>query len=83
MTFTVGDYAPGIDPHTTGEIIRMRADRGFGFIRNAAEGKEYFFHAKDCTGDIDFAALKPGDKVRFIAALGEKGWNATQIEILK
>lgn len=29
---------------TTGRIIRLKIDHGFGFIQDTSTGREYFFH---------------------------------------
>ena len=52
-----------------GTIKTLRADKGFGFIRDAS-GKELFFHASAIQGEsID--NLREGDGVEF--ELGEAG----------
>ena len=53
----------------TGTIKTLRAEKGFGFIRDSS-GKEVFFHASAIYGEgID--ALREGDGVEF--DLGEVG----------
>jgi CspA family cold shock protein len=53
----------------TGTIKTLRAEKGFGFIKDAS-GKEYFFHHSAIQGEgID--SLREGDSVEF--ALGESG----------
>lgn len=53
----------------TGTIKTLRADKGFGFIRDSA-GRELFFHSSAIYGEgID--NLREGDGVEF--DLGEDG----------
>jgi CspA family cold shock protein len=53
----------------TGTIKKLRADKGFGFIKDA-EGKEFFFHQSAIYGEgIDM--LREGDTVEF--TLGQDG----------
>ena len=53
----------------TGKIKRLRADKGFGFIKDDS-GKEYFFHQSAIYGEgIDM--LREGDSVEY--TLGNDG----------
>ena len=53
----------------TGKIKTLRADKGFGFIRDEG-GKEYFFHHSAIYGEgIDM--LREGDSVEY--TLGQDG----------
>ena len=53
----------------TGKIKTLRAEKGFGFIRDEG-GKEYFFHQSAIYGEgIDM--LREGDSVEY--TLGEDG----------
>ena len=53
----------------TGKIKRLRADKGFGFIKDD-DGKEYFFHQSAIYGEgIDM--LREGDSVEY--TLGNDG----------
>jgi CspA family cold shock protein len=48
----------------TGTIKTLRADKGFGFIRDTTTGKEVFFHSSAIYGEgID--NLREGDGVEF------------------
>jgi CspA family cold shock protein len=62
----------------TGTIKTLRAEKGFGFIRDA-EGKEVFFHASAIYGEgID--NLREGDGVEFeLGEAGAKGPRATNV----
>lgn len=57
-----------------GEIVRLVADRRFGFIR-AADGREYFFHQSDLV-NAEYEALKEKDKVTFEEHATPKGLRA-------
>jgi CspA family cold shock protein len=62
----------------TGTIKTLRADKGFGFIRDTS-GKEVFFHASAIYGEgID--ALREGDGVEFdLGEVGPKGPRASNV----
>jgi cold shock protein len=47
----------------TGTIRTLRADKGFGFIKDEA-GKEYFFHQSAVYGE-GLDNLREGDSVEF------------------
>ena len=53
----------------TGTIKTLRAEKGFGFIRDAS-GKEVFFHSSAIYGE-GINDLREGDGVEF--ELGESG----------
>jgi CspA family cold shock protein len=62
----------------TGTIKTLRADKGFGFIRDTT-GKEVFFHSSAIYGEgID--NLREGDGVEFdLGEDGPKGPRATNV----
>lgn len=61
-----------------GVISSIRAERGFGFIRNGG-GTEYFFHM---TGVAElFADLRIGQVVSFDVESSSKGPRATNVTI--
>jgi CspA family cold shock protein len=62
----------------TGTIKTIRAEKGFGFIRDDA-GKEYFFHHTAIQGEgID--NLREGDTVEFdLGEAGPKGPRAANV----
>lgn len=49
---------------STGTIVRLVRDRGFGFI-NSGNGQEVFFHATGVTGSTPFDNLVEGQQVSF------------------
>jgi CspA family cold shock protein len=62
-----------------GTIKTLRADKGFGFIRDTTTGKEVFFHSSAIYGEgID--NLREGDGVEFdVSEDGPKGPRATNV----
>lgn len=47
----------------TGKIVRLH-EKGFGFIRDDNDGKEYFFH-RSSLKNASWDALRKGDAVEF------------------
>jgi CspA family cold shock protein len=60
----------------TGIVKRHLAEKGFGFISDAA-GVEYFFHQSACGGD--FHRLSEGTKVTFDVKESSKGPRAEEV----
>ena len=62
----------------TGTIKTLRAEKGFGFIKDAA-GNEFFFHQSAIQGEgIDM--LREGDSVEFdVGQQGPKGPRAENV----
>ena len=58
--------------------IKRLTDRGFGFITQAGDDKDLFFHAKELQG-VEFNDLKEGDAVQFDISESPKGPNATNV----
>lgn len=63
-----------------GTIQRIRAERGFGFIRDAAGG-DVFFHRSALTHPDSFATLEVGMMVEFEPESGPKGPRAANITV--
>jgi cold shock CspA family protein len=63
-----------------GTIQRVRADRGFGFLRGSGELYDRFFHASALRG-VDLTELTPGQRVLFEHEDNLKGPRATQISL--
>jgi CspA family cold shock protein len=61
----------------TGKIRTLRADKGFGFIKDD-EGREYFFHQSAVYGE-GLQDLREGDSVEFDAGEGPKGPRAENV----
>ena len=62
----------------TGKIRTLRVDKGFGFIRDDGEGKEYFFHQSAIYGE-GMKDLREGDSVEFDVGEGPKGPRAENV----
>ena len=63
---------------TTGNIKKVVADRGFGFIA-AEDGKEYFFHRDGLDRSLEFDRLVGGEKVTFEPESSPRGPRAGKI----
>lgn len=63
-----------------GTIVRMRQDRGFGFIK-AETGDQYFFHAKQCARTFPFERLEIGQRVTFEPEQGPQGLRAANVDV--
>ena len=61
----------------TGKIRTLRADKGFGFIKDDT-GKEYFFHQSAVYGE-GMDNLREGDSVEFDVGEGPKGPRAENV----
>jgi CspA family cold shock protein len=61
----------------TGHIRTIRADKGFGFIKDTS-GKDYFFHQSAIYGE-GIADLREGDSVEFDVGEGPKGPRAENV----
>jgi CspA family cold shock protein len=60
----------------TGTVKFFNVTKGFGFIKEAESGKEYFVHA---SGLID--KIKENDEVTFELQEGKKGLNAINVKL--
>jgi len=61
----------------TGSIRTIRAEKGFGFIKDEG-GKEYFFHRSAVYGE-GLDDLREGDSVEFDLGEGPKGPRAENV----
>lgn len=67
-----------------GKIIRLRADRGFGFVSpEGATGHEdeHFLHARNVLSGIEFADLQVGDVIEFDSQNSPKGLVAVNAQL--
>ena len=62
----------------TGTIKTLRAEKGFGFIKDDG-GKQYFFHQSAIYGE-GIADLREGDGVEFDVADSPKGPRAANVK---
>lgn len=65
---------------TAGMVVRLFDDKGFGFIKTI-DGRELFFHRNSVLND-DFDRLEPGTGVRYVEEAGEKGPQASTVQIV-
>ncbi len=56
----------------TGTIVRIVAQRGFGFIQEQ-NGNELFFHASGVTGSTSFDYLQEGQAVAYEKTRDDRG----------
>lgn len=66
---------------TAGFIVRLFPDRGYGFLKSAEEDQEVFFQRNAVVHD-EFDRLEVGTQVRYIAQKGEKGPQASTVQII-
>jgi CspA family cold shock protein len=59
--------------------IKVKTDRGFGFISRDGEVKDLFFHSTDLNG-VTFDELQVGEKVSFDVVEGPKGPAAKNVK---
>lgn len=74
-----GDIKHHQDQEVSGIITKIFADEGYGFIRTL-EGEEIYFHRNSIVNG-QFEQLEPGTGVSYTAELGEKGLQASSIQI--
>jgi cold shock protein len=60
-----------------GKVKFFNESKGFGFIKDAESGKEYFVHA---SGLID--EIRENDDVTFELQEGKKGLNAVNVKLV-
>lgn len=63
-----------------GRIARLLPDGGYGFIETA-DGSEVYFH-RNAVINADFDDLAPGTAVRFVEELGDKGLQASTVDVV-
>jgi ribosomal subunit interface protein len=76
------DYAKppaGVTPE--GEVVRLFAAEGFGFL-TAPDGREVYFH-RNAVDDPGFDKLAVGSRVRFAEAQGFEGPQASTVSLLE
>jgi len=66
----------------TGTVKWFNDEKGFGFITQDGGGEDLFAHFKEIKSD-GFKSLKEGQKVSFDATKGQKGMQASNIQIIK
>ena len=76
-----GDVKHHEQPSRYGKIVRIFVEEGYGFLHNEAGDDVYFHH--NCVTNGAFSRLHVGMDVRFSEELGEKGPQATVVEIVR
>jgi ribosomal subunit interface protein len=82
------DYSHGLrdrprehhSKNPTGVVARVFPDRGYGFIRTL-DGGEVYFHQNSVLGER-FHRLTPGARVRYVEEDGDKGPQASTVEVV-
>lgn len=67
------------DQRIQGTVIKLAADKGFGFIRGE-DGREYFFHRSGLRG-YNWEDLQIRSTVSFIVRENPKGPRAEEVEV--
>lgn len=62
----------------TGTVKFFNAGKGFGFITPDDGGKDVFVHISDIQG----GQLNDGDKVQFVIVAGQKGPQASEVQVV-
>ena len=65
----------------TGTIKFFNNTKGYGFALNSA-GEDGFVHYREIVG-TGFKTLSTGQQIQFAQVRSEKGWQATQVEVLE
>jgi cold shock CspA family protein len=68
------------DTKMTGTILRIRDDRGFGFLRDNEDGYEHFFHCSACI--TPWENLLIGQTVTFDFGQTRKGIAAINVTVI-
>lgn len=64
-----------------GVVKSYNSDRGFGFIRNgSSEDSDIFFHITEFSVDKEGRPPRKGDRVEFVAEVGNKGLAASDLK---
>lgn len=64
-----------------GFVTKIFADEGYGFLRSL-DGEEVYFHRNSIVG-ARFENLEPGAGVNYTAELGEKGLQASTVQVIQ
>ncbi len=69
------------DQEVGGFVTKIYGDDGYGFLRSL-DGEEIYFHRNSIVG-ADFESLEPGAGVTYSAELGEKGLQASTVQVIQ
>lgn len=64
----------------TGTVLSFSSEKGFGFIKPAGGGENFFFHVSDLDG-VDQEEIRVGLKVAFLAGRNDKGLAAHNVRL--
>lgn len=74
------ELAPEHEGQPHGIVVRLFADDGYGFIKTL-DGREFYMHRNSVLHN-DFDELRVGTEVRFEPELGEKGPQASTVQVV-
>jgi ribosomal subunit interface protein len=77
---TMRGYVKGREAPTVGRVLRVFPDRGFGFLEGD-DGQEIYFHEHSVL-NRKFSELQEGNTVRYRLEKGEKGPQASSLQLL-
>jgi len=69
------------DAEPRGLVEKLFADEGYGFIRTLDGARQFYFHRNSVLHD-DFERLAVGTEVRFAPQEGEKGPQASSVQVV-
>src|SRR3954469_13818768 len=69
------------DGQPSGIVEKVFADEGYGFIRTPEDDRQFYFHRNSVLHD-DFERLAVGVEVRFVPELGDKGPQASSVQVV-
>jgi cold shock CspA family protein len=69
------------EPRAVGVVTELFYEDGYGFLETA-DGREVYFHRNSLLNE-EFHRLRVGAGVRFVEGIGEKGPQATTVQVLK
>lgn len=73
------EKVPNGKPHAV--VEKVFGDEGYGFIRTVGDDRQFYFHRNAVLHD-DFERLTVGTQVSFVPDLGDKGPQATSVQIV-
>lgn len=65
-----------------GEIKRLIAGKGFGFIRHDETREDLFFHTSELV-NVEFKDLEPGDRVSFLPRERGNRWFCIDVTLIE
>jgi cold shock CspA family protein len=65
-----------------GTIKKIAYDRGFGFLADESDGKEYFFHRSGLDSAVNFEDLSVGARVEYTIEASDRGPRAGRVRLV-